>query len=87
MALHFRPDESLELTFTLQEEVAADPGEPMSPVLRHLQGELPDVLSIEESDLRRAHAASASSAAGLNLSWARTHSCCSTSARSPRYVG
>jgi hypothetical protein len=42
--LDFRPDEGLELTFTLQEEVAADPGEPMSPVLRHLQGELPDVL-------------------------------------------
>jgi hypothetical protein len=58
MTLHFRSDECLELAFTLQEEVAANPRELVRPVFRHIESELPDLLAVKEDHLWRTHAAS-----------------------------
>ena len=83
--MHFRADEGFQLSFTLEEEVAANPRELVRPGLRHFERELPDVLSVDQTDSDLAH--SASDSVALNFNCAARQSVCSTSVRSPRYTG
>src|SRR5664279_3294722 len=72
-------NELLEVSFTPDEEVTADPGELVCPMLCHLQGKLLHLSAVDQHK--------SSSAALLYLSWERMHSCCSTSFLGPRYTG
>src|SRR5437763_14040645 len=79
-------DEHPEVRLALYEELAADAGELVRAVPGHIEGELFDVLPVDEPYLYvGAHASSSSP--DLNFSWEATHSCASTSWRTPRKVG
>ena len=60
------PDELLEVSFALDEEGTADPGELVSPVFCHLQGKLLHLRAVDQHK--------SSSPVLLYLSWERTHS-------------
>src|ERR1044071_9284627 len=79
------PDKLLQVRLALYEELAADPAELVRPVFGHIEGELFDVLPIDQPYLYLyvfTHASSSSP--DLNLSCEATHSCFSTSWRTPR---
>jgi len=76
-------DELLRVCFALEEKILTDPREQVGSLIRHRQGELLHLGSVDELGF---HAAS-SSGSLRNLSWSRVHSAAAMSSLTPRYTG